>query len=160
MSRPKSVDNLDEKYIGFLLTTDKQASGKAFSKVFYNRIPHDQITRMLNNTDTFSSAELWKIVKPLCREVAHKDNIIAFDDTLIEKPDTRENEVVMYHYDHTKGRSVKGYIKLELLRIKHSLSYDSLKELIRYVANQASYHALIKLSTIQNVAYKQLNLFA
>lgn len=108
MSRPKSVDNLDEKYIDFLLTTNKQASGKAFSRVFDNRISHDQITRMLNNTDTFSSAELWKAVKPLCREVAYKDNIIAFDDTLIEKPDTKENEVVMYHYDHSKGRSVKG----------------------------------------------------
>ena len=102
------MDNLDEKYVDFLLTTNKQASGKAFSRVFDNKISHDQITRLLNNTDTFSSAKLWQVVKPLCEELAYKDNVLIFDDTLIEKPDTKENEIVMYHFDHVKGRSVKG----------------------------------------------------
>jgi hypothetical protein len=63
---------------------------------------------MLNNTDTFSSSALWKTVKPLCQELAYKDNVLIFDDTLIEKPDTSENAIVMYHFDHVKGRAVKG----------------------------------------------------
>jgi hypothetical protein len=108
MGRHKNVDNLGEKYIDFLLTTNNLASGKSFSRVFDGKISHDQITRMLNNTDTFSSAELWKTVKPLCQELASEDNVLIFDDTLIEKPNTSENEIIMYHYDHAKGRYSKG----------------------------------------------------
>lgn len=354
MGRNKSVENLGEKYVDFLLTANKQASGKAFSRVFDGQIAHDQITRLLNKTETFTSISLWNHVKPLCIEASHENNCLIFDDSLVAKPDTRENEVVMYHFDHSQNRFLKGiciitalyntglldipvsveavkrqgdhksnkqeifcsmleqcvnnnltfkyvladiwygsiknmaivtekckkdfifplknnrrvqlagghfysaiadleleagrvyaaklkgfdkqvylaryevkngndnptvlylvtsdekldwnsmltcyqkrwqvelfhrsvkqnaaigkaplrtakslmshcyaaihaFIKMELLRIKHSLAHDSLKELIRYVSNQASYQALQKLSTIQNIAYVQLNLFA
>jgi Transposase DDE domain len=102
------VENLDEMYVDFLLTANKQASGKAFSRVFDGKIAHDQITRLLNKSDVFSSANLWKSVKPLCRETADENNCLIFDDSLIEKPDTCENEVVMYHYDHAKKRFMKG----------------------------------------------------
>ena len=108
MGRKKSVDNLGEKYVDFLLTTNKQASGKAFSRVFDGQIAHDQITRLLNKTDTFSSVSLWQHVKPLCIEASNENNCIIFDDSLIGKPDTSENEVVMYHYDHSQNRFLKG----------------------------------------------------
>ena len=108
MGRKKSVDNLGEKYVDFLLTTNKQASGKAFSRVFDGQIAHDQITRLLNKTNTFSSVSLWQYTKPLCREASAEDNVIIFDDSLVAKPDTKENEVVMYHYDHSQNRFIKG----------------------------------------------------
>ena len=31
-----------------------------------------------------------------------------FDDTLQEKPHSKENDLICWHYDHTVGRSVKG----------------------------------------------------
>lgn len=45
--------------------------------------------------------------------------------------------------------SLRGYIKLELLRIRYALSHNSIKELIRSVSNKAVYATLKKLSTIQ-----------
>jgi hypothetical protein len=30
------------------------------------------------------------------------------DDTIVEKPHTDENEIICWHYDHAKGRNVKG----------------------------------------------------
>jgi hypothetical protein len=35
--------------------------------------------------------------------------VIIFDDTAQEKTWTDENEIMYWHYDHCKGRSVKGY---------------------------------------------------
>ena len=36
------------------------------------------------------------------------DAVLAFDDSIEEKPHTDENEIVCWHYDHSKGRTVKG----------------------------------------------------
>jgi len=38
-----------------------------------------------------------------------------FDDTIQEKAWTDENEVVCWHYDHCKGRTVKGINLLNAL---------------------------------------------
>ena len=36
------------------------------------------------------------------------DGVLIFDDTTVEKPHTDENEMVSWHFDYSKGRSVKG----------------------------------------------------
>lgn len=36
------------------------------------------------------------------------DGVLIIDDTIEEKPYTEESELVCWHYDHSKGRSVKG----------------------------------------------------
>lgn len=35
------------------------------------------------------------------------EGVIIADDTIEEKPSTDENEIVSWHYDHSKGRNVK-----------------------------------------------------
>jgi hypothetical protein len=42
------------------------------------------------------------------REIEQEDGVLIFDDTIQEKPYPDENELVCWHFDHTKGRSVKG----------------------------------------------------
>jgi len=42
------------------------------------------------------------------REIEKDDGVLIFDDTLEEKPYTDENEIVTWHFDHSKGRTVKG----------------------------------------------------
>ncbi len=49
-----------------------------------------------------------KTIKPLVREVEQEDGVLIIDDTIEEKPYTDENDIVCYHFDHTKGKSVKG----------------------------------------------------
>ena len=36
------------------------------------------------------------------------ERVLIIDDTIIEKPHTDENEIVCWHYDHSKSRNVKG----------------------------------------------------
>jgi hypothetical protein len=49
------------------------------------------------------------------RETEHEDGVLIFDDTIQEKPYTDENELVCWHFDHTKGSSVKGINLLNCL---------------------------------------------
>jgi hypothetical protein len=60
------------------------------------------------SSQTYSSKELWKEVKPLVRMYESENACLIFDDTIIEKPYTDENEIISWHWDHIKNRSVKG----------------------------------------------------
>ncbi len=41
--------------------------------------------------------------------VEEEEVVLIFDDTIQEKPYTDENEVMCWHYDHTKGHAVQGF---------------------------------------------------
>lgn len=42
------------------------------------------------------------------RQIQSADGVIIVDDSIAEKPHTDENDILAWHYDHTKGYSVKG----------------------------------------------------
>ncbi|WP_222863513.1 MULTISPECIES: hypothetical protein [Nitrosomonas] len=42
------------------------------------------------------------------RQVEREAGCLIFDDTIQEKEWTDENETMCWHYDHSKGRAVKG----------------------------------------------------
>lgn len=69
-------------------------------------LSHDQVTRMLANLDC-TSKSLWKIVKPLVRQYQSQDACLIFDDSIIHKPYTDENDI-NYYYNYCPGRNVKG----------------------------------------------------
>ena len=50
----------------------------------------------------------WLMVKPHVRSIQREDGVITVDDSIVEKPYTDENEIICWHYDHAKGRTVKG----------------------------------------------------
>jgi len=77
------------------------------SMMVEGEISHDKITRFLSSED-FTSTDLWKMVKITVREIENADGVLIVDDTIEEKPSTDENEIVSWHYDHSKGISVKG----------------------------------------------------
>jgi hypothetical protein len=66
-------------------------------------------------------------------------------NTAIAKAPLRRTRAMLSHI----YASVNAFIKLELLKLRHRMGHDSIKELIRYAANKASYLALEKLSTSQ-----------
>jgi hypothetical protein len=72
-----------------------------------NAYSHDQITRFLGQA-TYDQKTYWQTIKPIVRAVEQAEGLVIIDDTIEEKPYTDENEIVCYHFDHTKGRSVKG----------------------------------------------------
>ena len=54
-------------------------------------------------------------MKKKVREVEQDDGVIIFDDTLSEKPYSEESGLVNWHWDHSKGRSIKGINILNML---------------------------------------------
>jgi hypothetical protein len=58
--------------------------------------------------NTNNSKELWQEVKPPVRQYESEDACLIFDDTIVSKPCTDENELIGWHRDHSKGRNEKG----------------------------------------------------
>jgi len=103
-----------ELYTDYLLSTFGYATATGLSRMVEGHVTHDQITRFLS-AEELTSKDLWALVKPTVREVEQDDAVLIFDDTIQEKPYTDENEVMCWHYDHTKGRAVQGFNLLNCL---------------------------------------------
>jgi DDE superfamily endonuclease len=94
-------------YTDYLICSFGQASATGLARLLSNEISHDAVTRFLS-AEPKTSAALWHVVKPLVRQVECDDGVIIIDDSIEEKPSTDENELVSWHYDHSKDRTVKG----------------------------------------------------
>lgn len=118
------------------ILTDYQISsfGKVthteLSRALKQGVSHDKFTRFLSEED-FTSKELWGYVKKTVREVEQEDALIAMDDSIAEKAYTDENELVTWHYDHSKGRSVKGINILSALYYSKGVSLPIGMDLVR-----------------------------
>jgi hypothetical protein len=119
-----------ELYTDYLLSTFGYATATGLSRMVEGQVTHDQITRFLS-AEEFTSKDLWMLVKATVREVAQADGVLIFDDTIQEKPYTDENEVMCWHYDHTKGRAVQGFNLLNCLYHVNGISIPVAFELIK-----------------------------
>src|SRR5215207_1992726 len=99
--------DLLELYSDYLLSSFSYTTATGLSRMSAGEVSHDKITRFLASEEMDSRA-LWRLVKPLARQVEEEDGVLIIDDTIEEKPYTDESELVCWHYDHSKGRSVKG----------------------------------------------------
>ena len=94
-------------YTDYLLTTVHQATATGLARVVDGAVSHDKFTRLLAENE-FSSKDLWLAVKPSVRRHQSDSACMIFDDSLIEKPYTDENDLVCWHYDHCTRKMVKG----------------------------------------------------
>ncbi len=95
-------------YTDYLISSFSLATATGLSELTDKVYSHDTITRFLSSKE-FTQKTFWKqIVKPALREIENEEGVIIIDDTIEEKPHTKENEIICYHYDHSKSRSVKG----------------------------------------------------
>jgi hypothetical protein len=94
-------------YTDYLICSFGQASATGLARLLDHQISHDAVTRFLA-AEPKTSAALWQVVKPLVRQVECDEGVIIIDDSIEEKPSTDESELVSWHYDHSKGRTVKG----------------------------------------------------
>jgi hypothetical protein len=90
------VENLLDLYTDYLISSFGQTSATGFSRLVDNEIKHDSITRLLRDAD-FSSKTLWQTVKPLVRKHQAEDACLIFDDFIIEKAYTDENDIICWH---------------------------------------------------------------
>ncbi len=94
-------------YTDYLICSFGQVSATGLSRLLSDEISHDTVTRFLA-AEPKTSAHLWRVVKPLVRAVECESGVLIIDDSIEEKPSTDENELISWHYDHSKDRTVKG----------------------------------------------------
>lgn len=122
-------------YSDFLTSSPNIASSLVMAKVLQDAYSHDAITRMLAQPE-LSQKDYWKSIKKVVRRVEHDSGIISVDDFIEHKPHSSENDLVCYHYDHSKGRTVKGinivsftYVNTELaLRVKLPIAFELIRK--------------------------------
>lgn len=119
-----------ELYTDYLLSTFGHATATGLSAMVNGQVSHDQITRFLSGEE-YASKDLWQEVKGTVRKVEREDGVLIFDDTIQEKPYTDENEVMCWHYDHSKGRAVQGFNLLNCLYHVSDISIPVAFELIK-----------------------------
>ncbi len=101
------MEKMLDLYSDYLLSSFQQTTATGLSRLTDGQISHDKVSRFLSEKDE-GSKELWQHVKALVRKHETEDGCLIFDDSIIEKPYTDESELVCWHYDHSKGKSVKG----------------------------------------------------
>jgi hypothetical protein len=94
-------------YSDYLISSFALITATGLSLLLDNEYSHDQITRFLSGAE-HTSRDLWALVKPTVRAIETDDGALVFDDTIQEKPHSDENEIIAWHFDHCKNRTVKG----------------------------------------------------
>jgi hypothetical protein len=113
--------NLLELYSDYLISSFSYTTSTGLSNILDGRISHDKITRFLSR-EQYGSKELWQLAKPIIRKIESPDGVLIFDDSIEEKPYTDENDIICWHYDHCKGRSIKGINFLTALYYNQGMS--------------------------------------
>lgn len=126
------MENLLDLYTDYLLATPKQATCTGLSKVLHGQISHDRFTRLLAS-GTIDSQRLWQQAKPLVQEMCEAKDcvVLGVDDSIQEKPYSQQSELICWHYDHTKGQTVKGINFLSAVLTTEELATPIAVEFIR-----------------------------
>ena len=119
-----------ELYTDYLLSSFGAATATGLSSTVDGAVSHDQVTRFLSRED-YDSKTLWQQVKPVVRAMEQPDGVLIFDDTIQEKPYTDENELISWHFDHSKNRSLKGINLLNCMYYAGGAAVPVAYELIR-----------------------------
>jgi len=101
------MEDILDLYTDYLLSSFGQTSATGLSRLVDGEISHDSVSRFLSGSD-FGSKSVWQYAKPLIKTHKTADACLIFDDLIAEKQHTDENEMVCWHFDHAKGRMVKG----------------------------------------------------
>ena len=94
-------------YSDYLLASFGATTATGLSQLLEGEVSHDQVTRYLAGTKK-TATDLWRTVKSFVREVQAEVGVLIIDDSIEEKPYTDENDIVCWHYDHSKDRLLKG----------------------------------------------------
>lgn len=151
--------DLLELYTDYLISAFSYTTATGLSKMTGGGVSHDKVTRFLSEKE-LNSSELWRLVKPLVREIEDEDwGVLIIDDTIEEKPYTDESQLVCWHYDHSKGRNVKGMNLLSTLYEVGDLRVPVAFELVKkteWVFNKKKDRWQRKSPQTKNELYRQM----
>ena len=98
---------LFDLYTDYLISTFGPATTTGLERLLDGSISHDKFTRMLA-AEPKTSADLWRVAKPLVREIESPAGVISIDDSISDKTYTDENDIICWHWSHSLGRHVIG----------------------------------------------------
>ena len=98
--------SIADLYSDYLLASFGATTATGLSQLLEGEVSHDQVTRYLAGTKK-TAADLWRTVKAFVRQVQSEAGVLIIDDSIEEKPYTDENDLVCWHYDHSKDRMLK-----------------------------------------------------
>jgi DDE superfamily endonuclease len=101
------AQRIADLYSDYLLASFGATTATGLSELLEGEVSHDQVTRDLAGPKKTAS-DLWRTVKALVRDVQSEAGVLIIDDSIEEKPYTDENDIVCWHYDHSKDRLLKG----------------------------------------------------
>lgn len=128
--------HLLDLYSDYLLSSFTLVTATGLSRLLDNGYSHDQISRFLAQKH-FTQKDFWKMVKVLIRKIENDAGFILIDDTIEEKPHTTENDIICWHWDHSKSCSVKG------INILNFVYHTELKD-GQYISIPVSYEIIAK----------------
>jgi len=106
MKNPEILD----LYSDYLIAAMKLRTAVGMSEMLNESFSHDQISRFLGQA-IFDQKDYWKCIKSIVRQIEHPAGVIKIDDTIEHKPHSTENDIICWHYDHSKkgkDKTVKG----------------------------------------------------
>lgn len=164
------VSPIFDLYSDYLLINQGQNTATGLSSLVEGKLSHDAITRSLHE-QSYGSAQLWQVVKPLVQQIASPDAVLTLDDTVEAKPYMDQNPLIRFHYDHCQQAAVKGINQITALYTGDSLSLPVAYELIEKdqpmvdkksgkpkwvsrVSKQERFRRLIRQSLLNNLVFK------
>lgn len=137
MKDPKLLD----LYSDYLIASFRMATATGLSELTDQALSHDKISRFLGQ-EAFTSKDYWHCIKKLVRQVEHPDALIKIDDTIEEKPHSTENEIISWHWDHskkpkaghTKGINILNFLYQSPKGIELPLSFEIVRKTQAYVS--------------------------
>ena len=92
-------------YSDYLITAFGQTSATGLASLLNGEVSHEQLQRWPAGEEQ-NSADLWRVAKPHVRKIESKEGVMIVDDSIAEKPYTDKNDIICWHSDHSKQRSV------------------------------------------------------
>lgn len=150
--------SLLDLYTDYLISSFGATTATGLSRLLDGSISHDSVTRFLSE-EIKTSANLWRVAKPLVRQIERPDGVMILDDSIEEKPHTDENELVCWHFDHSKNRNVKGINFLTALyragEVSLPIAFDLVTKPLAYIDEKSG--NLKRRSTLtKNERYRML----
>jgi hypothetical protein len=94
-------------YSDYLLASFGATTATGLRQVLEGEISHDQVSRHLSGKKQ-TGADRWRTGNPFVRQVPSAAGGLSIADSLEEKPDTDENDLVGWHSDQAKAALVTG----------------------------------------------------
>lgn len=100
-------ENLLDRYGDYLISGFGQTTTTGLSTLLNGKISHDSIQRFLAG-ERQTSLHLWQVIKPHVRKTEGSAGVMIVYNSIAEESYTDENDIICWHYDHSKQRTHKG----------------------------------------------------